>query len=164
MDENLQPQEGMNPESEVIEETDASERIAELEAQLAEERQAKTEILARAKKAEAQNTTVTKPSITNNSISEEDVEIKILKSQGVDDELLGEMKALAKVRGKSILEIQNDPILKAMKEAKEAEEKAKASRLPASRGSAPAKKEKSFSTSGLSDEDFKALWKERQSK
>lgn len=163
MDENLQPQEGMNPELEVVEETDASERIAELEAQLAEERQAKTEILARAKKAEAQNKTVTKPSTTNN-LSEEDIEVKILKSQGIDDELLGEMKALAKVRGKSILEIQNDPILKAMKEAKEQEEKAKASRLPASRGSAPVKKEKSFSTSGLSDEDFKALWKERQSK
>ncbi|MDI9761237.1 hypothetical protein, partial [Acinetobacter baumannii] len=63
------------------------------------------------------------------------------------------MKALAKVRGKSILEIQNDPILKAMKEAKEQEEKAKATRLPASRGSAPVKKEKSFSTSGQSDEE-----------
>ena len=156
MDENLQPQDGMNPESEVIEETDTDTRIAELEAQLAEERQAKSEILARAKKAEAANKIAPKP-ITN--ISKEDIEETILRSEGIDDDTLTEMKALAKVRGTGLLAVKSDPIYLAMKQAKEAEAKALAARLPASRGSGSVKKEKGFGTAGLTEAEHKALWK-----
>lgn len=101
---------------------------------------------------------------TTNAISEEDIEVKILISQGVDAELLEEMKALAKVRGKSILSIQNDPILIAMKEAKEEEARKKAARLGVSKGSSTVKATKSTTTPGLSEEDHKALWKEQNFK
>lgn len=96
----------------------------------------------------------------NNSVSLEDVEFRILKAQGVDDELLQGMRELAKIRGKSILEVQNDPIIRAMKETKEAETKARLAKLPASRGSAPVRKEKSTTSVGLSEEEHKALWRE----
>lgn len=157
MDENLQPQEGMNPESEVIEETDTDTRIAELEAKLAEEQQAKSEILARAKKAEAQLKTAPKP-ITN-TLSKEDIEETILRSEGIDDDTLTEMKALAKVRNTTLLAVKSDPIYLAMKAQKEAEAKALAARLPASKGSGSVKKEKGFGTAGLSEAEHKALWK-----
>jgi hypothetical protein len=124
------------------------------------------QVLARAKKAEdeARRLRESSKANTTNPISSEDVEMKILKAQGLDDELLNGMRDLAKLRGKSILEIQNDPIILAMKETKDREEKAKASRLPASRGSAPAKVTKSLGTPNLSEEEFKALWKESQNR
>lgn len=98
---------------------------------------------------------------TTNALSREDVELTVLASQGIDSELLGEMKTLAKLRGKSIMEMQKDPIIIAMKEVKAKEEKEKLSKLPASRGSSTVKAEKGFSTSGLSKEEHKALWKAR---
>lgn len=162
MDENLNaPQEGMNPELEEVE-VPSEPSIEELKAELERERQAKSEILARAKKAEAQ-VKEQKPSTTN-TISDEDVDAKILKSQGLSDELIGEMKALAKVRGKPLLEMKNDPIIIAMQEAKEAEERVAKARLPASRNSSTQKKEKTVNSPGLSDEEHKALWRESQNK
>lgn len=101
---------------------------------------------------------------TTNSLSEQDIEAKILRAKGVDNQLIEEMKALAAVRQKSLLEMENDPIIIAMKEAKEAEAKAKAARLGASRGSTTVKATKSTTTPGLSDEDHKAMWREANSK
>lgn len=103
------------------------------------------------------------PTITN-SLTEQDIEAKILRSKGVDAQLIEEMKALAAVRGKSLLEMENDPIILAMKEAKEAEAKAKAARLGASRGSTTVKAQKSTTTPGLSEEDHRAMWKELNNK
>lgn len=101
---------------------------------------------------------------TNSSISEEAIEAKILLAQGKSPEIIEEMKALAKVRGKSLLEVQNDPILVAMEQAREAEAKAKAARLGVSKGSSPVVKQKTVSSPGLSDEEHKALWKEQLNK
>jgi len=115
------------------------------------------------RKARAYDANKTKPQekINNNvnAISEEDIEIKILKSQGVDSELIDTMKALAKVRGKSVLDIQNDPILVAMKEAREKEVNAQKARLPASKGSSTVKQVRSLSTPGLTDAERKELWR-----
>ncbi len=97
--------------------------------------------------------------INNNQINDEVIEAKILKAQGIDDVMLGEMKALAKLRGKSLLDIQNDPILKAMKEVKEAEERSKQSKLPASRNSSTVKAQKTMQSAGLSAEEHKELWR-----
>lgn len=167
MDTNITPQEGMNPEFEGTEET--VEETTENQAQeVTEETVPKSQfaqVLARAKKAEDEARKLrdqSKP-ITN-QLSKEDVEMSILKSQGIDSELLNQMRDLAKIRGISILEVQNDPIVLAMKEVKEKEAKEKASRLPASRGSAPVKKEKDITTPNLSDEDHKALWRARNNK
>lgn len=103
-------------------------------------------------------------STTTNSLTEQDIEAKILLAKGIDSQLLEEMKALASLRGKSLLEMENDPIIVAMKEVKEAEAKAKAARLGASRGSTSVKAQKSTTTPGLSDEDHRAMWRELNSK
>jgi len=98
---------------------------------------------------------------TINALSEVDVDAKILKSQGVSDELIEEMKALAAVRKKSLLEMTSDPIIIAMKESHEAERKAKQAKLGVSRGSSTVKPTKSTATPGLTAEDHRALWNEQ---
>lgn len=124
------------------------------------------QVLARAKTAEAK--LKEKPAEvthnTNNALSEQDIEAKILQAQGMDKELLEEAKILAKLRNKSILEIQNDPILVAMKEEKEKAIKAQKAKLGASKSSSQAKAEKAITSPGLSDEEHKALWREQRDK
>lgn len=100
---------------------------------------------------------------TTNSLSEQDIEAKILIAKGLDSQLVQEMKTLATMRGKSLLEMENDPIILAMKEVKEAEAKAKAARLGASKGSSAVRKEKTFSAP-LSADEHKALWREQFNK
>lgn len=91
-------------------------------------------------------------------LSKEDIELTVLASQGINAELLNEMKVLAKLRGKSIIEMKDDPIILAMKEVKEKEEKARLAKLPASKGSGNVRQEKNFSTP-LSKEEHRELWK-----
>ena len=117
MSNDITPQEGTNPELEEV--TNTVEETTETQAdEVTEETVPKSQfaqVLARAKKAEDEARKLrdqSKP-ITN-QLSKEDVEMSILKSQGIDDELLNGMRDLAKIRGKSILEIQNDPIVLAM--------------------------------------------------
>lgn len=100
---------------------------------------------------------------TNSALSKDDIELTVLAAQGFDKEILDEMKVLAQLRGKSVLEVKNDPIIVAMMDMKEKEEKAKQARLGASKGSAPARKEKSFSAP-LSPQEHKALWREQFNK
>lgn len=98
---------------------------------------------------------------TTNNFSEEVIEVKILKSKGVSDDDINELKALAKVRGKSLLEVEtSDPIWLSIKETRESEAKAKQARLGASRSSGTAKQEKTTNTPNISSEDHKNLWKE----
>lgn len=101
---------------------------------------------------------------TTNSFTKQEIQEEILIAKGVDSQLLEEMKALSLLRGKSLLEMEHDPIIIAMKEVKEAEAKAKAARLGASRGSTSVKAQKSTTTSGLSDDEHRAMWKELNSK
>lgn len=167
MSNDFTPQEGTNPESEVIEETveETTENQVQEETEETVPKSQFAQVLARAKKAEDEARTLrnqSKP--TTNQLSKEDTEMLILKSQGIDEDLLNGMRDLAKIRGKSILEVQSDPIILAMKEQKEKETHEKASKLGASRGSSPAKKEKDVTTPNLPDEDHKALWKARNNK
>jgi hypothetical protein len=167
MDENLSPQEGMNPESEVIEETveETTETHVHEDTEETVPKSQFAQVLARAKKAEEEARTLrsqSKP--TTNQLSKEDTEMLILKSQGMDDDLLNGMRDLAKIRGKSIMEVQNDPIILAMKDAKDKEAREKAAKLPASRGSSSIKKEKDVTTPNLSDEEHRALWRARNNK
>jgi len=124
------------------------------------------QVLARAKRAEAEAKAL-KPKQSNatqsinNTLSEESIDIKILKSQGMDDELLKELTDLSKLRKKSPLEMQSDPLFLAIKKQREDEAKSEKSKLGASRGSGQVKKEKSLSSPGLTDAEHKALWRER---
>ena len=161
----IKPQDGTNPEPEVVEETVAEETTETPAQEVTEETVEDTvpksqfnQVLARAKKAEAALKGAKKPSetITQTTLSEDVVDSRILKSQGMSDELLSELKTIAKLRNKTMMECQEDPIFLAVKEA------AKKVKLPASRGSAPVKKSKDFNTTNLSEAEHKAMWREQQ--
>jgi len=123
-----QPEVGQEPELEInLEEAPVEETVESLKAQLAEkdallakEAEARRQLTARAKAAEAVKPPAVKPQLSN-GIDEAMIESKILKSQGMSDELLNELVALSKVRGKSLLDTQSDPLFIALKESKEAE-------------------------------------------
>ncbi len=172
MDNTIEPQDGTNPESEVIEET-AVEETAETP-EVDEQPKEKTytdaefkQVLARAKAAEELLKKNKAPSINQNkpSLSSEDVDVKILKSQGMSDDLIKELQAVAKARNKPILDAVSDPIFIAIKNQKETDDKAKKAKLPASRSSGAVQtKEKNINSAGLTDAEHKALWKEQRDK
>lgn len=168
MAEEATPQEGMNPEPELeVEETntelETEETPAEVETEPTVPKAQFDQVLARAKRAEA-DLKKSRPAqnITNqnsNGISQQDAEIIILKSQGTSDALVSELKVLAKVRGKSLMDTQSDPIFVAIKDKVQADEKAEKARLGASRGSGTKVKDKSINTPGLTDAEHKELWR-----
>jgi hypothetical protein len=139
-------------------------QLAEKDAQLQKEAEARRQLTARAKAAEAAKPKVEPQKNINNPIDDAMIEKKILKSQGMSDELLGELETLAKVRGKSLLDTQTDPIFIALKETKEAEAKAVKAKLGASRGSGTVKASKDFNTPGLSEAEHKEMWRASQGK
>lgn len=153
-----------------LEETTDEETVESLKAKLEEanaklerEAEARRQLTARAKTAESKVVKPTeKPQQINNGIDETTIEKKILKSQGMSDELLEELVALSKVRGKGLLDTQADPIFIALKDAKEAEAKKARANLGTSKGSGTVKTTKGFNTPGLSDEEHKELWRQRQ--
>lgn len=123
------------------------------------------DVLARAKKAEAALKDIkSKPeaapqNINSDSLSAEDVDTKILQSQGMSEELIGSLKDIAKVKGISILAAQEDEIFKVIKDkAEKADKNAKAS-LGASKGSGQIKGRKNTTTPNLKAEEHKDMWK-----
>lgn len=172
MDETITPQEGMNPESEVIEETIEEETIETPDEVVVEEsvetvpKSQFNQVLARAKKAEEALKKQPKVNITNkqNSLSSEEVDKKILKSQGMSDDLIKELEAVANARGKSIFDAVNDPIFIAIKNEREQTVKAQKAKLGASKGSGTFKKGADLTSPGLSDSEHKELWKEARDK
>jgi len=154
----------------VLEETTEEETVESLKAKLEEanvklerEAEARRQLTARAKSAEAKAKPAETPHV-NNTLDEVTIEKKILKSQGMSDELLGELVALSKVRGKSLLDVQADPIFIALKESREKEEKSAKASLGASKGSGSVKKGKDFNTPDLTPEEHKEMWRQSQGK
>lgn len=150
-------------ETVVLEDTTevVTEDVEALKLELAKAKEAQAQILARAKKAEAELKTAkstVSPQI-NNTPTDEAIQTHILKAQGLSDELLAELKAVAAVRKVSLIDAQNDPIFTAIKERKEAETKSVKASLGVSKGSRPEKKEKTFDSQGLTPEEHKAMWK-----
>jgi hypothetical protein len=137
-------------------------KLEEANAQLEKEAEARRQLTARAKSAEAKAKPAEVPQQINSTLDETTIEKKILKSQGMSDELLNELVALSKVRGKSLLDTQSDPIFIALKELKEKEEKSAKANLGASRGSGSVKKGKDFNTPDLTPEEHKELWRQSQ--
>ena len=157
-----------NPD-EVIDTTvdvEETEDIETLKVKLAESEEAKRQITARAKAAEAKlkERPAPAPQPITNALSKDDTELLILASQGLNDpELIGELKALAKVRGKSLIETQTDPIFIAMKAAREETAKVEKAKLGASKGSGGIRRGKDLNTPGLSDAEHRELWKAKMS-
>lgn len=156
--------EATNSEEEVVlEETTDVEDIEAIKGRLMEAEEAKRQLTARAHKAEAEAKALKAksaeaPQINSNALSADDVDVKILQSQGMSEDLITELKALAKVRNTSILATQLDPIFIAIKEKKEAEDKNAKASLGASKGSGQVKPKKTAQTPNLSPEEHKELW------
>ncbi len=137
---------------------DDTEDVEVLKETVRKAEDAKRQILARAKKAEAElKAHKEKPAEATHALSVEDVEAKILQSKGIDSDLLAEMKVVAQIRKKSILEVENDPIIVAMKEERERKAKEEKSRLGSPRGSGSPKPKKDFNTPGLTDEEHREM-------
>ena len=168
-DENLlEESESINEDTELeLEEIlDDDEDIEEVKAKAERANTFARQAVARAKKAEAELKALKgepkeakAPQVTN-GLDDDTVERKILKSQGVSEELLDELSALAKVRGKSLLDTLDDPIYLKIKESKEEEAKEKKAKLPSSKGAGTVKSKKDTTTSNLTEEEHKALWRE----
>ena len=154
-------------EEQELEILDDEEDIEDVKARADKATQFAKQAIARAKKAEAKLKEKTPeikadaPPITSN-LTEETIERKILKNDGLSDELIDELTALAKVRGTSLLDTQKDPIYLAIKSAKEKEEKEAKAKLPASKGSGNQKTKRDFNSADLSEKDHKAMWRESQ--
>ncbi len=118
----------------------------------------------RAKKAEADlkilrsgGTVQTQPKVSPQPSNVEEV---VLLANGMDESLLGELKAVAKARGiTSLIKAQNDPIFVAVKEKFEKDARTKQASVGASRGSGGVKVQKNALTPGLTREEHMALAK-----
>ena len=135
----------------------------ESEVDVAKLQETNKKLFERAKKAEADLKALkaskpATPKIVETSVSPQlNVEEAVLQANGMSDELLTELKAVAKVRGLSLIKAQNDPIFVAVKEKFEQDKKQKDASLPASRGSGSAKPKKDLTTPGLSREEHRKL-------
>lgn len=161
-----------NPNEDVELEDDLqdTEDVEALKAQVAQKDAFARQALARAKKAEAElKAAKAQPAqptqnTTNNTLTADDVEVKILKAQGLKDDEIAMMKKIAALNGTTIIEAQSDELYQSFKAKKDSEEKADKARLGASKGSSSQKKEKSISSPHLSDEDHKELWRQQNGK
>lgn len=161
--------EATNPSEEIDLENEQSTDIEDVEAlkrQIEEKDTFARQAVARAKKAEADLKALKEKAgeatqITNNVPSEETIDVKILQSQGLDDEAIGYLKKIAQVNGTTLIEAKKDELYKAFEEKREREEKAKKASLGASRGSGAVRKEKSITSTGLTDEEHKELWRKQ---
>ena len=88
-----------------------------------------------------------------------DVDERVLKAQGMPDELLEKLKKVAALEGVSLIDAQNNDLFVAAKEKFEKEAKSKAASLGASRGSAKVQPKKDFTAVGLTKEEHMAMIK-----
>ena len=147
---------------------DDTEDVEALKAEMAKKDEILRAYSIRAKKAEAELKALKTPEVaeathsnSTNTLTEEAVEVKILKAQGMSEELITQLKKIARVNETSVIDAQSDPYFQAYKkQLEEDKEKAKAS-LGASKGSSSVRKSKDFSSQGLSDEEHKQLWRDR---
>lgn len=116
----------------------------------------------RAKKAEAalKASKISPKSVDVKQASSQSVEETVLLANGMSDELMGELKAVAAVRKTSLIKAQNDPIFVAVKEKFEKDNKSKKASLGVSRGSGSVTPKKDFTTPGLSREEHMKMVKE----
>lgn len=158
-----------NEELELETELDNTEDVDALREELEKANTAKQQILARAKKAEAElkafkSAPATQNINNTNILTAEDIEVKILKAQGLSEDEITYLRKLAKVNESSLIEAQSDEMYQVFKKKKEDEAKSEKARLGASRGSGTAKQQKTVSSEGLTPEEHKALWREQMGK
>lgn len=92
-----------------------------------------------------------------------DMDRRILKAQGLDPDLLKHLEEVAKLRGVGLIEAQSDPLYVTYKTDFDKKKKSEEASLGGSKGSGSKKGEKSPSTPGLSRDEHKKMFEERQS-
>lgn len=129
-------------------------------------RELNKKLFERAKKAEAKlkaGTPPVKAPITNKpSASREQVQEEILRSQGLTDDLIAELKKVATLNETDLFTAQKDDVFIAIKEKREKQRKSEDARLGAARGVAKSVPKKTFSTPGLSDEEHERMFHDAQ--
>ena len=98
--------------------------------------------------------------INNNNNNSVSIEETVLKAQGLEEDEIDMLKKVSAISGVSLIDAQKDTVFKLWKEKQEAEEKSKRASMGTSKGSS-AKTQKGFNTPGLSEAEFKELWKQK---
>lgn len=98
--------------------------------------------------------------INNNTNNNASIEETVLKAQGLEEEEIDMLKKVSALSGVSVIDAQKDPVFKLWKEKQEAEEKSRKASMGTSKGSS-GKVSKGFNTPGLSETEFKELWKQK---
>jgi len=140
-----------------------TEEVAETsEVDIAQVQATNKKLYERAKKAEAELKALRGNPIAKKSASAspQNVEEVVLQAQGMTDELLTELKAVASVRGTSLIKAQADPLFVAIKEKLEKDKKHQEASLGSSRGSGSVKARKDFKTPGLTRDEHRKMFQE----
>jgi len=160
-------QDSLNPvdESETSEnnQLEIEDRLSKLEAEIEKQREIAENQRIRAEKAEKKAKEVRVSAPKEEKQDTPDVDERILRANGMPDELLKELKAIANARGIDLISAQNDKLFKLAKEDFEREAKQKEASLGSSKGSGNSQAKKSVSSPGLSKEEHKAMWKQMNS-
>lgn len=134
-------------------ETDATDWEAEAKKWKAiAERKARKAEQAKADKPQA------RPKSDQGSLTEDDI-LVITTLQ--DKELIERARKIARLEGISLAEAVNNPMFQYAKSAYEEEQKQEKASMEASRGSGSRGQKKTLTSSGLSKEEHKELWKQR---
>lgn len=147
-EETVQPEE-INEEETL--ETEPEVDVAQLQA-------TNKKLFERAKKAEeALKLAKQAKSPTAKPASSNDIEETVLLANGMDEELLGQLKKVAQVQGVSLIKAQADPIFVAVKEKFEKDKKQSQASMGASRGSGQVKARPTFKTPGLTEAQHREM-------
>lgn len=117
------------------------------------ERAKKAEAELKALRGEKRPVQAKKPASQESSIEE-----VVLLANGMDEELLEQLKKISKVQGTSLLKTQADPIFVAVKEKFEKDRKEQQASLGASRGSGQIKPKLDFKSKGLTEEQHREMF------
>lgn len=159
-EENVELETSIEPAEPVIPETPEEGNEPEIDVEQLQATNKK--LFERAKKAEADLKALKgagRPAEAQAS-QQPNIEETVLLANGMAEELLAELKAVAAVRKVSLIKAQNDPIFVAVKEKFEKDKKASDASRPPSRGSGQVKAKKTFATPGLTREEHMAMTKE----
>lgn len=111
-------------------------------------------------KSKQETKPVEKKVINNNNNNSVSIEETVLKAQGLEEDEIDMLKKVSAISGVSLIDAQKDTVFKLWKEKQEAEEKSKRASMGTSKGSS-AKTQKGFNTPGLSEAEFKEMWKQK---
>lgn len=98
--------------------------------------------------------------INNNNNNSASIEETVLKAQGLEEDEIDMLKKVSAISGVSLIDAQKDTVFKLWKEKQETEEKSRKASMGTSKGSS-AKAQKGFNTPGLSEAEFKEMWKQK---